>query len=324
MFRTQAFIAEFNRKGITKALSVDENGNLTYDATKDERFEGIFDHKGDVREDLAGNEDLVKKKSLYNLLVDQLAKEEGLDEDGKPMRPIFNSEAISMLDYSRSLFGSMDKDSHVLLQRHAIGRQLVKFKSWAASKKDNYWTAREMSNTVGYTEWVKDDEHEDGGYYEFQKASMEGIIQTLGIIGRDLSLALKNGSEDGRLSSAKEVFTGLERRQKENLARLTSDLLLLAVLIGAMAALFDDEYWKKGEGKMVARTLHNAAMDLNILQIMNSMSSSSPFATIGYLQRTTGALYSSVGYLATGDGDKGLERFTSITGTTKSAYALYE
>lgn len=323
MFRTQLFIAEFNHLGIMKALSVDENNNLTYDATKDKRFEGIFDAKGNVKEVLT-DDVLIKKRSLYNLLVKELGKEGGLDENGKPLRPIFNAEAISMLDYSRSLLGSMDKDSHVMWQHYAVGRQLIKFKSWGAAKISNYWTSREMSKTVGYSVWVKDDSHPDGGYHDFQKASMEGIMQTLGILTRDITLALKNGSEDGRLSSVKEVFTGLERRQKENLSRLTSDLIVLAILVGLKAAFFDDEYWKKGEGKLVAKTLHNAAMDLNILQIASSMSSSSPFATIGYLQRTAGALYSAVGYLATGDGDKGLERFASITGVTKGAYALYE
>ena len=325
MFRTQAFIAELNRKGITKSLSVDKVGNLTYDYTKDARFEGIFDHKGDVRTDLAGNQTLIEKKGFYDLLVKELGKEGGLDENGKPTRPIFNAEAISMLDYSRSLFGSMDSDSRLQVQRHAIGRQLVKFKSWAASKKDNYWTKKDMTKTTGYSTWVKDESHPDGGYADFQQASMEGILNTLISLGKDFGSILKEEASDkGKWGDIKDVATSLDKKQKENLARLTSDMILLAVLLSVMGALFDDEYWKKGEGLMVAKTLHNAAMDLNIVNIAGSMSSSSPFATIGYAQRTLGAAWNGIGYMATGEGDKGLERFASVTGTTKNIYSFFE
>ena len=326
MFRTQAFIAELVHEGIADALTVDEHGNLVYNPEHDKRFESIFEKDGTLKDKdkLVGDKDKVKARALYDFLLEQLEKEGGVSADGKPLRPIFNAESISKKDYSRSLFGTMDSDSKTTGQLQATWRSLFKFRSWAISKKDNYWTKTSKSKVRGHTNWVVDETHEDGGYYDFQHATMEGIIQTLGFIGKNI-LDIQNTVTDGKGKSLKDAVWGdLDRNQKENIAKMTSDLMMWGVLIGLFGLLFDDEYWKKGEGKLVAKTLNNAVMDLNILSTFTSMTETSPFAAIGYLQRTLGACYDSAGYLATGEAGKGMNRFASTLGVTKNVAAFIE
>ena len=327
-FKAQTFIAELKHIGVMDAHSVDKDGNLTYDYLLDERFKGIFDNKGEVKTGKL-NPELAKKRQLFEYLVDKLSLEnDGVSPDGKPLRAIHNGEAIAMNDYSRSLYGSMGSDAQLTGHLYAVGRQLAKFKSWAAGKKDTYWTKSEMSKVKGHTVWITDENHEDGGYYDFEHTTMEGIVQTVGVMSNnllDILAQAKSGELEGsKLGAIKNVYGQLDKSQKENLTRLISDISMYAILMAVMMALFDLEYFKKGEGKLIAKQLHNAASDLAIWQTVGSMSSSSPFAAISYAGRTLGTMKSSLGYVAEGEMNEAGVKFMGITGATKGIAAWAE
>jgi hypothetical protein len=320
-FKTQTFMAELIHKGIMPALTVDKDGQLIYDYRKDKRFSGIFDEKGDVRDNIQ-DADLVKKRALYDSIVKDLAEEGYLDGKGKPTRPLSIKEVIAMKDYSLSLYGSIDKDAKVVAQAYTWGRMFLKFKNWAVAKKDNYWTPTHQSEIRGERTWVEDAEHPDGGYYQWQAQNMEGILQTIFHMGRGLSDMYRG--KDTNWKNFKKLYTGLNRNQKENLTKLTADILMVTILTVLLSALFDDEYFKKGEGKLMSQAIMNATSDLNVVRMMDSMADGNPIAVLSYAFRSVDALYTGVGHMVTGDFEKGSKNIMSITGVGKSVYSFFE
>lgn len=318
--KQQAFIAELIQTGAIKAMSVAEDGGLVYDVTKDERFKDIF-HGGKIVKDF-NTEEKKRQKAHYDFLVESLDREGRLDENGMPTSPLTTEEAISINDYGRAMFGSLDSDQKVLLQASSFGRMFLKFKNWAVAKKDNYWTKTGKSDVRGERKWIEDPTHDNGGYYTWAAEDVEGIVQTVGYLMRGVSDIMR--SKDSDFKDFKDRYANLNKNQKENMAKLYSDIIMVAILSALFGMLFDDEFFKKGEGKLISQTLTNATNDLNIIGLSQSMLDGNPVAALSWMSRTLSSAADSIQYAATGELDKSGEKVLKMTGIGKSIWSVME
>ena len=325
--KQQAFVAELDHKGILEALSTDEDGRMTYDVTLDKRFDKIFHGGKLVKESTIKNSNDKEQReqyASYQFLLKSLEEEgDGISKDGLPLRPLALNETLSMIDYGRSMYGSMDSDQKVLLQQVSYGRMFLKFKNWAIAKKDNYWTRTQPSELRGEKVWYDDPSHPAGGYYVWEAMDVQGIIQTVGHLASSIQDIIRGRDKD--FKNIKEVWGGLNHMQKENLAKLAADLIMVGILTTVFGMLFDDnDFFKRGEGKMIATTVMNATSDLNMLRLTESMIDGNPIATLSFMMRTVNNVGNAVVSAATGDISKSAEYLSKNTGLTKSVWAVIE
>ena len=323
LFKTITVVSQLIHMGVFEAMSVDSKGHLTYDATKDKRFTGIFDRNGNLYKDIKKESPLFRKKLEYEFLIETLKAEDGVSEDGKPLRPVPTIEITTMQDYSLSLYGSMDKDAKMIFQSKLLGILVMKFKGWIPIKFQNYYTDTHISRTRSEKVFVKDATHEDGGYFDYQAQINEGIIQT--VVGLSSGLydiykvdGFKNGNFKGE-------FSKLDKAQQENLAKLVGDIILISILLsGILAAMGDDEENKKRSAatKMVLEVLLNSTSDLNMLSLTKSLSEQGPIAALGYAMRSVDAIKKSIAYIADGEVTEGLMTPARMFGSVKSFEAM--
>lgn len=322
--KQQTFVATLMHMGVYDAMGTDADGNLTYDATKDKRFKNILDRKGELKKNIKSDAD-IRAKAEYEFLLKELSTEEGLDENGKPMRPISFHDIKSIQDYTMGAFGSMDKDNKMLFQAGLIGQLFMKFKGWMPIKFQNYWTPRHDSLTRSETYWVEDPSHPDGGYMGRKAIMNEGIIQTIGGLSQDLYNIYKiDGFKNGDF---KGEFGKLNQIQQENFSKLLSDIILVTILTSLITMALgegDDDEERSKTTKLILEVLLNTTSDLNILQLSSGLISQSPIAAFGYAQRALRTLSSTAVFLSTGefgDAGRGLAEFT---GAGKSLIAPYD
>jgi hypothetical protein len=325
-FKAQTFIAEMMHDGVWDAMEVGENGLLKYNPAKDKRFQGVFSNPEDPswkeyslesltipnKVDGKINEDHAYYKRLrFEALVEQANLEGSIGDDNMPTLPYTWKETAAKKDYAMSLYGSMDKDAKVLAQASSVGRMFLKFKNWLVSKKDNYWTPTHMSEIRGETKWVVDEEHQDGGYYEWESETVEGTMQTLA--------HMMNAVRENGIGSFKEDFGKMSRTQKENVAKLGADLLLFGILTALFSMLFDMDAFKSGPGKnLVAKPLTNAITDLSVFNLYSATVDSNPVAVASYAQRLTGSLFNSIYYTSTGEFGEGADALFKNFGAYRS------
>lgn len=323
--KTTMILAQLINKGCLDAISVDSNGKLNYDVTKDARFDGIFDSKGELKPIDSLSTELKKKSALYNSMMEEWTVDGFIDENGKPTRPVTSSELRSMQDYSLSVYGSMDDNAKLVWQNSAFGRMFLTARSWVPVKLANYYTHRHTSEHRMKRVWKEDADLPYGGEYVLEGEQIEGIIQTLYHLG----LVTKNiisGKEKGFEDISKNGYQNLTPNQKENLMRLGVDIAILGMITAVlmMAIDDDDERYKHGMGKALLARLNNATTDLNILSITTGLVDSNPIAMLSYANNTLHNIYTSVCYMASGDISKGSDYIFKNTGVGRFGVAIKE
>ena len=239
-------------------------------------------------------------KKRYEKLLHELKKERGLDKDGQPLIPLYTRQVNETKDYALSLFGSMDKDMKVTMQKSAWARLFLKFKNWMLAKKSNYWTKPHDSFTKGAELWIEDETHPDGGYYEFSSQTFEGIIQTLQRTAHAIN-SIYFG-KDKSFKNMKEYWGTLNSHQRENLRRLLSDLFLSLILTMVLSHIMSDDKIKDSEsGSLMLNAVLNATTDLNIFMLTTSFLDGNTIALFSFMRRAITSATQSVVNLATGD-----------------------
>jgi hypothetical protein len=337
-FKAQSFMAELIHMGILDsgdpALRLNDEGELVYNPTKDARWKGIFaDDTGKKLKDLKRPDGGYEKNKdhayfrlkKYESFLSDMEQEDGLSEDGVPLRPLTDREVIAMKDYSMSIYGSIDKDAKLMMEATAWGRQLVKFKSWMATKKDNYWTLSHQSDIRGSRKWVTDTDHEDGGFWDFQAENVEGILQTLKHMGIGIQEAYrKKGS---RVDEMKVLMGEMDPIQKENLRKLAADIIMVSLLSSLFGMLFDDDNFKKGPGKILADTANASISDLHVLTMGDNLMKSGPLVLVSYMSRAVKNLGAVVWATSTGDFEGAVEsgeKMVEMTGVGKTINSFNE
>jgi len=316
-FKTIHIFAEMDKLGALKCMDVNENEDLVYNYTEDDRFKGIFDSEGNVKKDLEESWKttpiLKQKAALYEYYMQEWAKDGTLNAEGKPTLPVSFEQVMSMQDRSLATFGSMDNDAALLFQYYFMGRMFLKFKSWYAVKKDNYWTESHMSEVRGKLEWVEDPDHPLGGTYKFEHEHVEGIIQTLMHLGNLVADMKRNKSFKA------SGFKDLSPRQRENLTKAAVDIAMVALLTSLITGAMDDkdDIFGSGMGKNLGKVLQNGIGDLNMWSVTSDMVSQNPLALLGQMSRMINTLKNEVFVSAAGDFAKTQHYLGKLTGVTK-------
>jgi hypothetical protein len=240
--KTAAFIAKMLYDGSYDAHSVGADGKLKYDVKKDKRY---YTATGEFKS--------ADAEALYTAMVEELRFDtQALDANNVPTRAYIQKEITDFKDYTLRWFGSLDKNSRITAINTVWGKLALTFRSWLVSKKDAYYTPREIDSGVrGY--WKKGED----GQYTWVGDPIEGILQTV------LYMLKLPASEKLKLH---EHLTPI---QKENLSKLLADILLVLLLFGGFGLIKDAEFFKTPHGKLAAYTFTNAIGDLHIIKAMN-------------------------------------------------------
>jgi len=311
-FKTTSFVAELYEQGIMESLSVDVDGNLKYDQTKDKRFSGIFDGTGNLKTVLSTDE-LRQKASLYTAILNDAYKDGTVDENGRLTKPLSEKQLIDMQHYALESFGSIDNDAKSTMALTAVGRMFLGYRTWFLSKKDRYWTTSGLSKVQGGYQFVADEDHPHGGEHSFEYEHVEGILQTLHHIAKStMQIAKSKSFKDAG-------YQNLNKRQKQNLIKFGSDLATFNIIIAMiMAAIDDDDDFKKGPGKIYSDVLLNSVGDLNMFLTMDSMLTGGPLPVINTMIRSSSALVDAFTYSVSGTVQKGSNPLSKITGFQRS------
>lgn len=311
---TQTFIAEMRNKGILDAYieeTVDGEKVWVYDETKDKRFH-IWDGKDKKTE--PKTQDEWKKYKLWQAVREDLSKEGAIKEDskvpgskieGRMTLPLTSKERTEIKHYATRLYGSFNKNAHVMGQYGATGRAMLRYKTWFAQKYANWHTKTHTSEFYGAMEWIEDADVEGGGYYAWKGKDFEGIIQSVGGIMQELY----------RTRSIMDTARGLSDIQKDNLSKLLSDMLLLLLTTTMVVPFLDHEdnkFMKTEVGKSLRKAIANGTADLNMIGTTGSMTESMLPGISMMAGAFSNAFYGTVA-LSTGDVDTAKTKFNSVT-----------
>ncbi len=319
---TATFIAMMKRDGVLPAISA-KDGNTVYDVSLDERFAILFNNKKELKKSLLDSNGKLKdnvtkaEKEAY-LLLDynrKTMRAQGLvDENDMPTEPYTDQVLEGMKDHLMHVYGTLDKRGKLLSAATAFGRLFSKFKTWVAPKFENYWATRAPSLARGELKTKLDADGKE--YVVFEPGMNEGILQTL----MHLSRGIYEMSTDKDYTM--KTWKTLDEGRRENLARLSADIITFSVLSMLFGQLFDDDdedsVWRTPGGKMFKQVMENSLSDVAIWQILESTSTGSPAVAISYMQKLAVNGYQFLAITATGDVETGLSYAKKTTGVTKS------
>jgi hypothetical protein len=120
--RVSLFLAKMIHDGSYEAHSIDKNGVLKYDPTKDKRFSYYFENREKNKNSKGeytikkGDEKYNTQRNLYNLLIDGLNKEyisEGISFTEKDLvkKAYTEKERDSFKSFTDLVYGAFDKDA---------------------------------------------------------------------------------------------------------------------------------------------------------------------------------------------------------------------
>lgn len=239
----------FNRMGffLAKMLKDDSykahtfvDGVLTYDWTKDGRFEAYA--TGDKT-----NPDYAKQRGLYLAYLEQFNKEyrqagrtsDLVEGDPLPLAyPTVERESIKM--FVNYMHGPYDQEDKILFNNTLMGVLFMQFRTWMLAKKQQYYMRADtysigafehmMDSATGKPLYVTYADNGDGELntegigtpvYEWRGRYMEGVLQSLKRIGQEVF----SGDWDGVKDTLRK---GSEAR---------SNLTMLGIEMGTIAAI---------------------------------------------------------------------------------------
>lgn len=279
-----AFMIE---QGSFYAHSLDGDGNLVYDETKDKRF---FDST-------VSKEAQLEKKKQYDAVKEEMAQHRnGLTGDNtdefskrklKKAWTTFDSNYIKEMIVE--LYSSMDESSKSLAMYYTHMSFLSKMRSWIFAKIPRYFQkpmTAEQNQSASRLQRVVDPDAPDGFRYEYKGIATEGILYTVQSMSRQLA--------EYKLQLYKKG--SLEEHQKKNLSKLLADLFIFSAMsagaAGLFAALFDDDDEKSELAKLAYQRWMMATGDVFLLKSLIDMTTgnSSMFISVSVGMRLVSAI----------------------------------
>lgn len=157
--RMAILVAKMMGDGCWEAHSLDENGNLKYDMSKDERFKIYL--SGDT-----SNEQYLYQKALYDAYLEEWNRIGYTKEDGTPLQandPLPQAyppkEGQRLKNHADLLYGHYDDESRSLLNDMFLGSLFMQYKTYVTAKMEQ-WT---MKPGVYNTEHIKQQYDETTG-----------------------------------------------------------------------------------------------------------------------------------------------------------------
>lgn len=263
--QTIVLIASMMYDGSFDAHSLDKDGQLVYDETKDRRF---FPQPGEKLTELEKK----KRELKFQFYKDQLVNEEGIDpETGKLTRALTLTDITKLHTITTERFASLSADQKVLAETTALGIAFMRFKNWMVAKKEVFWKQYNPDAQLKKNlKWVEVEDHPEGGYFTYVGEPSEGIFNSLYAVSVGWMLKGKNGGE----------IEGMNLTRKKNMARLVNDALMTGMIYWLFTLLFQkaEEMHLNKDGQLVMkevprgeinstvhRILGNAVMDLTFI-----------------------------------------------------------
>lgn len=264
MNRMAFLTAHMLNDGVYDAMVYDPDTNLTtYDITKDQRFNLLFDSESDKT-----SEEYRVQLAKLRTLIEQLNSEKMTGEprlklDSVLLKlqaikfPYSALEINSIKHMSDSMYGFFDKTERTMLQNSLLGSAFMQFSTYMSAAIDRYFGPSRVSKTQGKWVQAKDDNgnllyrHFPDPYGEAFEVTteaegnepliiwegdfMEGMVASFYNMVVDGARAF----EEGGLQGVKEYYTDLKEAEEHqiiraNLSRFLRDMLvsMLMVFIG--------------------------------------------------------------------------------------------
>lgn len=329
-YRMIILIAHMEKDGNWAAHKINENGELTYDVTKDKRFSLIFNKDGSLKEKKNLSSKAGEQRALYDTIVQELEEEGAVDpETGKPLQAYPSKEINSIKKVGDNIFGSYTEKDKAIASRFVGWRLILQFKTWIMAKKREYWDnpTGKFSEVMGTrkVEAIRDENgnhmKDENGEYMFKvywEASYhEGIFNTIYFMIKDLDFS-SPGSFANSFRNYKDWDERVKKRRIANLRRFLSDAIIMALvaLVGNIIGKDDPR----------AKILYNSAKDLWFMNNLGTVSGKyNPISALsfthGFMEDVFGATMEvgSGNYRGAG---KTLLGTTGVGRMTKDVYAL--
>lgn len=244
--RSQVLVAQMMKDGVWEAYSMDEDGNLVYDETKDKRFQGE------------------NGKLLKETLKKSLAEEDGLNPDGTMRRAYDSRQSESMKFEADSIVGGFDRETRGLYNYWALGKLLGLFKTWLPARLNKGFDSQFINEVAGDYEIVEDSDGEK--QFVWKGKQMEGIMFSMLHVAFNLKQML-----------AKAEKAEMNQNQKENLMRAMGDTMFISLAFLSSTAIAealgdDDKNILTQELlRVISRSTDDLVSTYNVLALVTDM-----------------------------------------------------
>ena len=286
--------------GSFDAHSIDAEGNLVYDESKDERFKiNTGSEKKNVENQkvyLATKEQLDKERKGLILLGGEEQKRRNVP--GLPVDPFANKKMLKGftsydMNYLKEMlvemYSSLDLSSKSLVTSIPWSKPITKMRTWMFAKIPRYFQLHKTAseNMSGARLTKLDDSSAAYGYtVRYEGQATEGIVITMNSVMRQLY----------EYKSIAKVNENLNEDQKRNLAKLISDIgmftIMMAAGYGFLHWLGDDDEEIDPMQQLAGERLMMAAGDVFFIYgMIDSVMSGSTFILFNILTRATESLF---------------------------------
>ena len=302
--RLTIFGARMRADGCWEAHSLDENGNLKYDWSKDTRYNLI------AKEGLNSNNknpEYLKQKQRYLAVAKQLIAEGTKNSDGTLFKvgdalpkAYTNQESSAYKDEIDWKYGFYSHESKSLMQSSLIGGLMLQMYTYWSGKKNQYFAESgikqrgkmEQLKIQGKLQWMELNEKGEATgnftetntgipYMVWQGQFQEGIFLTLRKTAEAIWFGgLNNGDFQQGWNNYVDIIwnnedDNLRNAYRANLKQFQYDLsmfLLLGELFGNMLVKASLEYQKRNKNKTFEDALTNTLFSLSTKMFKQSVS----------------------------------------------------
>lgn len=277
--RLVIFTSQMMGDGCLEAHSVDKDGNLVYDWTKDRRFSKFAEAVKNGTHNLNNDPEVVKQRALYYAVARQFVNEHTKTPNGdlfelnmnKPMalpRAYTNKEAESMKSIADDIYGYYSHEKKSLIMSTAVGSLWLQFRTYWSGKKNQYLAQGGVKLRGNWEQVVQNGEKyyyqvNDNGVVLYDEPIMtesqllekgmkplvpvmqwkgqwqEGIILTLSDLANNIWRE-KSFKKGWNAKFNPNVDPFLRKVYKNNLQQLGYDFMMFAVIGSILGALMGD------------------------------------------------------------------------------------
>jgi len=258
LIRTLSMMAHMNKKGVLDAYSLDKEGNLVYDETKDAR---IY-KEGKMTED--GK--LLKVELLKNM-QNEGVYDGDVSVDAKLPRAFDNRlrDSVKTITDKFITGGAYDDATALTLDAHSIGTMFTMFSKYLFDKAQNLYKEGYESSAIG--DYIIKDVTIDNVTKKnvvFEGEYMEGLIQSVMGIYREARKTFQGVEYDGLI----DMWKKQKDIRKMNISRVLHDAAISSMFLAILPALFnnDDEnqnqYWRSLMSSPIGKSMNYSMLDL--------------------------------------------------------------
>ena len=215
--RAVLMVAQMLHDGTWEAYSLDENGELVYDETKDQRFykDGVLTDEGRILRD-----------GIKQHMVDTGQ----LESMEKPMSVGYDYRTMNKLKIvcDKYVIGAYDEKTKARAGATMLGRAFLMFKQFMTSRVDNLISEGMYIEDLG--QWVVTKDKDGKSMAAWERRFVEGQLAT---VVSSIRMIRQYGVMD--------TMKRLNGTQKQNLARMTAKLAVFMALYMLFNGLVDSD-----------------------------------------------------------------------------------